>query len=147
MYWYLSHANLYVYLMVAISTGMTKMVTYEETAALSLWNYYEKTIQCFELQSKRKKIHFRSIPPWPHTHAGFLHSTAQLKDSESANQYEPNLICGADVWPAMRQAESCDVTGWNLRCLPAERGDESGNGRREILVFSLRHWHSFPVCV
>lgn len=59
------------------------------------------------------KIQFRSDPPWPHTLADSPFTGATLlKDSESASQYEPNLIHGAETWAAMRQAESCDVTGW-----------------------------------
>lgn len=34
-----------------------------------------------------------------------------LKDSESANQDEPNLIRAAEIWAATKQTEDRDVTG------------------------------------
>lgn len=82
-----------------------------------------KNKPCFEFQGKW--VCFRFISVWEKksnwkpslVHIPVqdpLHSTTQVKDSESASQYEPNLILGAEMGATVRQAGSYDVIGWEL---------------------------------
>lgn len=135
-----SHPN--VHLMVALSTGVSlawhKNADIWEGKGIK-WNFwldlYEKTMQFLKLQIKWGTKFISDLSPSEQKsnlepslldhiplQAPFMAQHNSRTVSQSASQYEPNLICGTDVWAAMRQAESHDVTALDLHSAYLLRG-------------------------